>query len=325
MWKNRLLYLLFLAGMFVFYINYSGWISRYILYFTLLLPLFSLLCSLPSLLKSSVSLELCEECVMGDEVFAQVRLSSLMKAGPVLCMFSVSIEELGTGQQRRERVVVSRTRLTPLRADTEHCGVYVWRLGGCRVLDLMGLFSFPLTHPDDRRLTVYPKPEKPSPAPSFSAFANTAYRPMRGGGFSERHEMREYRPGDPMRSVHWKLSAKTEDLIVREPQEAVRRRVIVTFDLYRDRDMADRVFGALLWVCNELLAREVGHEACCIDPNTSAPVTAEIRTGEALHAFLRDVMSIPVEQSAPSLRGRSFPGADWVYHVDPREEAAHEG
>lgn len=32
----------------------------------------------------------------------------------------------------------------------------------------------------------------------------------RVGAYAEEHELRPYRPGDPMRTVHWKLTAKQE-------------------------------------------------------------------------------------------------------------------
>ena len=323
MWKNRILYLLFLAGMLVFYINYNGWISLFVLIFTLALPVFSLLCSLPGMLGAAVSLEAPARCCMGDEAAVTVRLKALARSGPMLCVFRLLCDDLAAGTTRRERMTVSRSRELTLRVDTEHCGAYAWRLGRCRVCDMMGLFSFPVRRGGERKLTVFPTAVSPRPAPGFSAFRAVSCRPMRGGGFSEIHEMREYRPGDPMRSVHWKLSAKTDSLIVREPQEVVRRRVIVAFGLYPDRDQNDMVLGGLTWVCRQLLALDVIHEACFTDPRGGGTVSRTVDSEEALSALLEEILAVPVPAGHVP-EAVTFPGADWVYRVSPWEEAAHE-
>ena len=48
--KARLLYAALLAGMLLFHIYYSGWISWFLLVFLLCLPVFSLIFSLPCVL-----------------------------------------------------------------------------------------------------------------------------------------------------------------------------------------------------------------------------------------------------------------------------------
>lgn len=44
-------------------------------------------------------------------------------------------------------------------------------------------------------------------------------------------DIREYVPGDDIRSIHWKLSSKTEDLIVRQASDPSHYNVILMPDL----------------------------------------------------------------------------------------------
>ena len=53
--KNRILYGLFLLAAVVFHSFYTGWFSFFLLMFALLLPVFSLLISLPGMLHASDS------------------------------------------------------------------------------------------------------------------------------------------------------------------------------------------------------------------------------------------------------------------------------
>jgi uncharacterized protein (DUF58 family) len=55
--------------------------------------------------------------------------------------------------------------------------------------------------------------------------------PVRGTDNDEFSTLREYRPGDDLRRVHWASSARTETLLVREDQKEHRGRVVVVVDL----------------------------------------------------------------------------------------------
>jgi len=62
MWKSRLIYALTLAGVLVFHTYYTGWFSWYLLMLALVLPWFSLVCSLPSMLRLRLSANFPESC-----------------------------------------------------------------------------------------------------------------------------------------------------------------------------------------------------------------------------------------------------------------------
>ena len=58
-------------------------------------------------------------------------------------------------------------------------------------------------------------------------------RRILGGDPSDVGNIREYRPGDPIKSVHWKLSSKAEDLQVKEYETDRNRRVYILCDYSR--------------------------------------------------------------------------------------------
>ena len=64
-------------------------------------------------------------------------------------------------------------------------------------------------------------------------------------GFSEEHELRPYREGDAINLIHWKLSSKYDEPIVREPQELVRKDIVLSVDLPDDFDneVAEEIDG----------------------------------------------------------------------------------
>jgi len=82
-----------------------------------------------------------------------------------------------------------------------------------------GLFVKRLVFPAPRAITVYPEPLAIARAAIDDALPSdespTRHLARRGSGF-EYYGIREYRPGDPLRSVAWKHSARRGDLLVTE-------------------------------------------------------------------------------------------------------------
>ena len=203
---------------------------------------------------------------------------------------------------------------------TAHCGAYAYSFSRGKMTDYLGLFSFKMRLPELGVLRVWPTPEAPEPLPNLSRFQARAYRPKHGGGFSEIHDMREYRPGDSMRDIHWKLSAKTDKLIVREAQEPDRRYVLLTLDLTGERRDADRKLAILLWVSRWLLEHEAAHFVCWLSPKDLEPVTMSVGGEAELEALMQALLDTPLRADMPSIAGRSFAAADWRYHIRLPEE-----
>ncbi|MFH5803678.1 DUF58 domain-containing protein [Alienimonas sp. DA493] len=59
-------------------------------------------------------------------------------------------------------------------------------------------------------------------------------RPRKGLFEDEFYQLREYRPGDGSRAIHWRSSAKAGELMVREHHESRDRDLVVLLDLYAD-------------------------------------------------------------------------------------------
>jgi uncharacterized protein (DUF58 family) len=82
----------------------------------------------------------------------------------------------------------------------------------------------------DGRITVVPRwvdlRSFPLLEPSSSP-SDVLHERARTGAGEEYHGVREYRPGDPRRSVHWRTSARAGKLVVREFEEHVQTRIAV--------------------------------------------------------------------------------------------------
>ncbi len=78
----------------------------------------------------------------------------------------------------------------------------------------------------------------------------------RGAEYNPDYEMREYVPGDELKSIHWKLSAKHDKLMVRERMATGRDKINVLLPLGSERSENDALMEALYGLCRLLLSKE---------------------------------------------------------------------
>lgn len=78
----------------------------------------------------------------------------------------------------------------------------------------------------------------------------------RGAEYNPDYEIREYIPGDELKSIHWKLTAKQDRLMVRERQATGREKMNVLLPLGRDREENDGLLEALYGLGRILLKKE---------------------------------------------------------------------
>ncbi|HEX6547861.1 MAG TPA: DUF58 domain-containing protein [Candidatus Dormibacteraeota bacterium] len=98
---------------------------------------------------------------------------------------------------------------------------------------------------------VFPRLTALSPDPRQRELEASAPAPRAGAG-SELFGVREYRPGDPLRRIHWRLSARRAGLVVREFEPPGLRTLLVVLDSQPAPEAADqaaRIAASEAWDC----------------------------------------------------------------------------
>jgi len=243
--------------MLVFHAYHRAWLSWYMLLLTAALPIFSLLCSLPAILGLKLRAEMPRRCGKGAPVRFSLRAESRFPAPE--CTAAVSVFQQMDGSRSRVKLRFRGGR-RGVDMPTAHCGAVSCAVSKVRAYDYLGLFALPVKAPEEMWLLTEARETAPVKEPDMSFLRRQIWKPKAGGGFSELHENREYRPGDPLRDIHWKLSAKTDKLIVREAQEAEKEKIAVTVDLPLPRESCDRALGELMWLSGRLLELGAEHD-----------------------------------------------------------------
>ncbi|MCL2226574.1 MAG: DUF58 domain-containing protein, partial [Oscillospiraceae bacterium] len=206
---RRIIYACALAGSAFFFVLYPLWFSWYLfLLFLLLLP-FDLLISLPGMLTRNITMYSPNILQSGDEglVVITTHQKSHLPEFPARCV-KLWIKVAGDDFTIWRRFVfgASGGSRQEVSIDTSRTGVTVFEVKRLWTVSLIGLVCLPANVNVSASVLVLPQPEKPPYTVALPR--GVILRPKPGGGFSEDYDMRPYRLGDPIRSVHWKVSAK---------------------------------------------------------------------------------------------------------------------
>ena len=311
---RRILYIVLLIGSAAMHVAYGQYVTHYILLFLLFLPVFSLLISLPAILTTKAKLS-------GGEDVCRTRSAKIRMT--VSCGFFLPPERVTVVIEHRNLFLEDRPTRRKLRylgaksstetfePDTSRLGTLRYRIRSARACDYLGLFSIPIRRTGAVTLTVTPDTERPVPEPELVEPSDRVLKP-KPQGFSEEHELRPYREGDPINLIHWKLTEKFDEPIIREPQLLVRKNIVLCADLPKDYPALQSVMEQLRFLSDQLCENNIPYVL------HFGMQTVTIGSNGELERFLKTVLSEPMrtEDALPVASGNDT----LVYRILPNRE-----
>ena len=276
--KRWILYWVALLGCLVFLVAYQGWTAWILLVLVGLMPIGSLILSLPLALLVRAEVRLPEAVTMGEEAELDIAIRSPLPMPPVVCKYEFVHSITG------EKKILSPGDRLP----TDHCGHLASVSQRLERYDLLGMFCFRKNLPA-KVLLIRPKAVATELPQQMERQLAHSWKPKYGGGFAENHELRLYRPGDGMNQVHWKLSAKTGKLIIREAMIPAFSTVQLSCRLQGAPEEVDRKMGRLLWAGEHLLQMQIALKIRVLTGGGTKtwPATNDTALKEAIDGILR--------------------------------------
>lgn len=305
---RRIIYILTLILIFFFYILYTPWLSWYLFVMMLLLPLFDLLISLPGMLSKTVLLSAPSVLEKNEEGSLTVTVVHL-RPFPIRCV-GLRLRIFGDELDAKKTIYCSASSddRVEIPIDTTKTGLTVFDLTRLTTISLLGLFSMRVSKRSQVKILVLPPAVVPKSMVALPR--GLALQPKPGGGFSEEHDMREYRSGDSVRSVHWKISAKHDKLIVREPLVPPNHSRLIHIMKWNDQPGRDLILGRLRYICDYLIERDMPFYVKFADSEDIAEVTKK----EDLSNFL--INALDAETKISKLSYTLPKRFAWTYQVD---------
>ncbi len=199
-----------------------------------------------------VALDLPEEIYDGVETLVTVRIKNRRRKLPAFLLQvdlqgrSALVRTLGAGDEARVPVA------------TAFHGRGAQRLAELRIASIFPVnffvrsFAFPL----ERDFLVFPAPH-----PCRFAFGSEQAREVGGptpkgrGGDGDLCQIDDYTGAEPLKRIHWKLSARQGELKVKHTGATAREPVVLDPALLPGRDLEEKLRGAT-WLVNRLMREE---------------------------------------------------------------------
>lgn len=319
-----------LAAATLFQIFYDGYLARFAFLLTLTMPILALIISLPAMLGCRISLSPQSAGVpRGDDAQWLITVANRFRLPLSRLKIVLKKQNCFTGAEEivlLELSGLSQGRTVEEPAPSDHCGLLQCSAVRARVCDCLGLFALPVSLPKTANMLIMPTPadgETLPPALQHKMGRAPSSVPRMGVSAGEDYDLRGYRPGDPMHSVHWKLSSKLDSLVVRESSQDRPADIVLTFDHFGSPEELDRVMDRLTFVSRTLLARSQAHRV-----EWTRPLSGELRSFPVTDQREFDVCLAAVLADPAPLKGTPFldnPPADdaekrYVY-IGHEEEA----
>lgn len=338
-------YLLTLAGLCAFAVNYTAWFSSFLFYAVLFLPLFSLLLSLWPYFALHLSFSAPMQVHRGD--LADLKITVNAKGCPyylplLMTVFQTDLSHAENSpanairckfapypivvhdKQHRNRLVIRAAGGVRVPIPTQHTAVIRTEIRSAYMWDFLGLFRFRMhlvrngTFRDPLRTDITVLPHASPPRGKLQMWDNSQSTLVPTQRLSEQYEIRTYRPGDALRSVHWKLTAKIDDILVRESVEPRYSVLAIALERVPDAEMADTLYDALDWMLRALCVRD-RVSAVIVGWVTSdgRTCTETLYDLSRLDDFYRRMLSDAVPEHRPSHAFAAlYKTVDRGYHLD---------
>lgn len=195
-----------------------------------------------------------------------------------------------------------RVQTLSFQISSEYCGKITFRLKKLKVYDYLQLFSFSRRTREMLTVTVLPQCLKPEL--SVQLYHNQYVdsdlfsKQKSGDDPSEVFQLREFRDGDKLNRIHWKLSTKQDSFIVKEYSLPISSAVYILFEFSAaPLPMLDTQVETLYALCRFLTEEEVTHDVGWHGPHGFSD--ANISTEEDLQVFMKQLMNTQPYQTGP--------------------------
>ena len=255
-----IVYLIILGAAWLFRLAYLGWFGIFLFWFVVIVPPAVCLLSLPSVLSLRLSIKAPESVSCGEKAMLRLRFTCprFLPAGKI--RMTLNTVNLYTGKEENTNYSFDSAgnSVSELPIETSFCGALQIRIKNWTCADLLGILSLKKRDISPVLCTVLPVPRKPDSAVTAETApeAQPRMKPKYGGGYAEDHELRAYRPGDMMNSVHWKISSKMDDLIVREALVPENDKIYI---IMQSDGNDGRGLQSLYWLSQQLNQHELAH------------------------------------------------------------------
>ncbi|MEL7605606.1 MAG: DUF58 domain-containing protein [Sedimentibacter saalensis] len=297
--SKRLEYLVLLLAAFFFHIFVVDYISFWILAFLLMLPLVSLLITVLAMGGATAELIINKVSIQKNESLPiQLKIHNKHLFLTCMCMVKLTIQNELLQQEETRLFFMTATHsghTVEQVISSKYCGMIKCSISELKIYDALGLFSFRKETESSYFVSILPS-VYPLMAMSSKIQQdiknNIISRTVKGNDPSEFMDVREYRDGDRLARIHWKLSDKYDQIMVKDFGDPISNDVLLLFDLNGNSD--EKICGlldAVYSISNFLIKNQITYEIQWYDSVHERAVLTEIAQNNDLVSAFEAIMA----------------------------------
>lgn len=313
MTKSRILWFLWLFTAAIFWFFTNTYAGVFLLLASFLLPFLMAIFTKIAVSKLQASIQAEAAGVKNDSIHGAVTLQNagIFSIDRIVC--KVKCENLMTGEvfhQSLRMAVPGRTKVQNTFSFTsKHCGRIRLSVPKLTVYDPFGIFKFKIRAEGETKALVRPE--------TFSMEVQIAYGEsmsldsdeysMVKAGFdpSETFAIREYMPGDRIKQIHWKLSEKMDNLMVRDYGLPIQNTILLLLETGKvqsqemwNPDCMDALGEGIVSLSQELIKQQIVHSLGWYNHEESSFYCTEISCQKELAVVIPELLgTMPKEDT----------------------------
>ncbi len=194
--------------------------------------------------------------------------------------------------------------------NSDHVGVVKVEIRDIFLQDYFSLFKFKIKIRKSFEVSFLPEISPVSmdlrPNTLLGADSDVFSKSKKGDDPSEVFAIREYVGGDKLNRIHWKLSSKQEELMVKDYSLPINNNIVIVADMASKKsedalDDIDAVVEGVVCLSNFLCEAEIIHHICWYDVKGDRLFNEEIRNMDDMYTALGMMLSSGIGNSADSM------------------------
>ncbi len=308
MWRNKLIYLVIIIYMGVLAILYSHVQMLYAFILMTMTPVLLFLIILVA--KFSVEVEI-RSLYPVVSVNQSVKCCLYIKNKAIFPVSSlkVVVKYYNGYQQHKEKQVLTlgvmgkSTQEIQFELKSEHVGILSIEIGEVRAYDLLRIFSRKVKTGNSIDICIMPLIYDMQDTMELGQnilYESNVYSKVKSGDDpSEVFDIREYKEGDRIQRIHWKLSSKKDTIFVKDYSLPINCGIHIFIDLFLPTgnkhvyQYMDALHTTVLSISYQLLLEEQRHTFCWYDKHSKEVMLREVSMIDDLYEVMNELLKSP--------------------------------
>lgn len=305
MLKYRIQYLILFISILGLYIFTNQYFIFILLLFFSIFPIFSFILLILSYRRIAVDFEIPHEITKSEAALINFTLNNssfFPVSGAVLYL---TCRNNLTGKENDIKMFCAignknATRISFAVSDM-NAGRISIILNKIKACDFLGLFSLSKNINNEKSGLIYPEIYEVKIDMQHQTEINgdgEHYSQIKKGqDVNDIFALREYIPGDEIRKIHWKLSAKQSKFIVRDFGLSLNYPILLLLEIFNNKnENSDKALDAcvktLVSISQSLIEKGICHNIAWYDSASERLVVKEIESLDALEVYLPELLSV---------------------------------